>query len=529
MKKTVRILSALLAVMMICMTFAVTASAETPNTLTLSSDKTGFTFSIFKLADLDETTGAFTVNGALADTQEAEVKTKLAVVDATNAKAKDIALYLDAQISGLSKDEQLAILGTPVDTFEVTAETQSKVFSSDTNTALADGIYYVVALAGDTPANVTQNQGSIFVLPEYNATSNTWNYTVEVKLGGKVSIGDVEVDKTIVPSADYTTSANNDAAITDETTPVKFNLSASVVGSKDQPLKAYVIGDKMDDGLTYVTGQTPVVKLVDGTEEYTLSASQYDVKMAPKYEGATHQDYTFAVELKSTVFGKDEKLSNDKSFYDYKKVVVEYVATINKNIEVIKAENNKDYLLYQNNGGSFTEVEGDIVKVYTLGVDITKYDATTANKTKLAGAEFTLYAKGADGSLTEVAKATSTTDGIDKFYANANEKANNNEYNVKPGNYVIKETKAPDGYTLNTSEIPVVVAADLTSSSIKPIDVENTEDVDGYFSRECGNTPIILPSTGGAGTVMFTVVGAVLVSLAGVLFFVVMRKKNTSK
>ena len=44
MKKTIRIFSALLAVMMICMTFAVTASAADENKLTLSSDKEGFTF-----------------------------------------------------------------------------------------------------------------------------------------------------------------------------------------------------------------------------------------------------------------------------------------------------------------------------------------------------------------------------------------------------------------------------------------------------------------------------------------------------
>lgn len=523
MKKTVRILSALLAVMMICMTFAVTAGAEEVNTLKLSSDKTGFKFSIFKLADLNETTGAFTINESIAKTQRDEVEAKLAVVDATNAKAKAIATYLDGQISGKSVADQLAILGTPVATFD------TKVSATMEITTLVDGIYYVTALAGDTPANVTQNQGSIFVLPEYNPTSNTWNYTVDVKLGGKVSSGEVEVDKTIVPSKDYTTSANNDSAITDETTPVKFQLSASIVGSKEQPLKAYVIGDKMDDGLTYVAGQTPVVKLVDGTNEYALTAGQYEVKTAPKYTGAEHQDYTFAVELDADVFGKDKTLSNGKSFYDYKKVVVEYVATINENIEVIKAEDNKDYLLYQNNGGSFTEVIGDTVKVYTLGIDVTKYDATTNDKKKLAGAEFTLYAKDADGKLTAVAMATSTIAGFDKFYASENDKRNENEYNVKPGNYVIKETKAPDGYTLNTAEIPVVVAADLTSSSIKPIDVEHTEDVDGYFSRECGNTPIILPATGGAGTVMFTIVGAILISLAGVLFYAVMRKKDTSK
>lgn len=513
MKKTIRIFSALLAVMMICMTFAVTASAADTNKLTLSSDKVGFTFSIFKLADLNTTTGEFKVNATLADEQEAVVKAELSKVDATDAKAKAIATYLDGQLSGLTKDAQKAILGTEVAQFAVTAESQTS-----TLTTIADGIYYVAALAGDTPANVTKNQGSIFVLPEYNPSSNTWNKDVTIALGGKVSSGEVEVDKTIVPSSDYTTSTDNKSAITDETTPVKFELSASVVGSKEQPLKAYVIGDNMDDGLTYVVGQTPVVKLVKGTTEYALSASQYTVNTNnPTYNGT--YNYTFAVELAPSVFAKDT-LHNNMSFYDYDEVVVQYDAVINENVEVIKAENNKDFLLYQNNGGSFTEVEGKIAKVYTLGVDITKYDAATQEKTKLAGAKFSLYAKDADGKLVEVAQAESTRNGLDKFYTIGSK---TNEYNVKPGNYVIKETQAPAGYTLNTAEIPVTVAADFTTTGINPT------EADGFFSYECGNTPIVLPATGGAGTIMFTIVGAVLISLAGVLFFALMRKKNTAK
>lgn len=513
MKRTVKILSALLAVMMICMTFAVTAGADEVNTLTLSSTKTGFTFSIFKLADLDETTGDFTVNTALADEEEAEIKAKLEVVDTTNEKAAAIARYLDGKLSGLTKDEQLTILGgMPVATFAVTESSQTM-----TTTTLGDAIYYVTALAGDTPANVKKNQGSIFVLPEYNPSSSTWNHTVTVTLDNKVSSGEVEVDKTIVSSTDYTVSSNNKAAITDETTPVKFELTASIVGSKEQPLKTYVVGDNMDDGLTYVAGQKPVVKLVKGATEYVLSSgTQYEVKMAPSYKDGAYK-YTFAVELNPTVFDKNT-VHNGVSFYDYEKVVVQYVATINENIEVIKAEDNKDFLLYQNNGGSFTEVEGTVVKVYTLGVDITKFDAISSDKKKLDGAEFTLYTRGADGKLIELAKATSTKDGFNKFYA----PGETDEYNVKPGNYVIIETKAPVGYTLDTTEIPVVITAGFVGDTIE---VSNK----GYFSFECGNRPIILPATGGAGTIMFTIVGAVLISLAGVLFYAVMRKKTPTK
>lgn len=43
------------------------------------------------------------------------------------------------------------------------------------------------------------------------------------------------------------------------------------------------------------------------------------------------------------------------------------------------------------------------------------------------------------------------------------------------------------------------------------------------------NTKTKTPSTGGAGTMMFTIIGGSLVLIAGALFVVVMKKRKNSK
>ncbi|MEE0061015.1 MAG: SpaH/EbpB family LPXTG-anchored major pilin [Acutalibacteraceae bacterium] len=528
MKKTVRILSVLLAVIMVCMSFSVSASATATNKMTLESTKDGFTFSIFKLADLNTTTGDFKVNDKLDADIATQVKSTLSEVKSTQAeieqKSAVLADVIDDKLQDKTKEQQTNLLGGVINTFAVSAEQHSMTFEG-----LGDGIYYIFALNGDTPQNVTRNQGSIVTLPEYNFNydkndlSTLWNREPVYSLEIKAASDTVEVSKTIVPSSNYTTSTNKDAAITDETTPVTFELQASVVGSKEQPLKKYVIGDMMDPGLTYVAGQTPVVKLVKANAaDYALNASQFTYVPNASYNNNANK-YTFAIELKDTVFASNAEY-NGISFYDYDAVVVQYNATINENIKIKSAENNTDYLLYQNNSGNFTEVTGTTVKVYTLGVqvskyDASKYDANDKDKKFLAGATFGLY--NAKGEL--VAKAVSTDKGNDTFYViDADGNKTENVYNVKPAKYTIKELEAPAGYTLNTNPIAVDVNASVSSTTIT---TTNT----GYYTAECGNTPIILPATGGAGTIMFTIAGASLIALAGVLFFVVMRKKSATK
>ena len=124
------------------------------------------------------------------------------------------------------------------------------------------------------------------------------------------------------------------------------------------------------------------------------------------------------------------------------------------------------------------------------------------------------------------------------------------------GTYTLQETKAPEGYSLNDTKIPVEITATyndngtLNSYSIK-VNNENTStytatyDADGKGevtdidctpehendwsdvsdTHEIKNTKLAsLPSTGGIGTTIFTIGGCAIMIIAAGLFFASRRK-----
>lgn len=171
--------------------------------------------------------------------------------------------------------------------------------------------------------------------------------------------------------------------------------------------------------------------------------------------------------------------------------------------------------LYYGNEGNFTYKPGnDTVNVATAGLDVTKVDGN-ATSTKLAGAEFTLYK---DSTCTEAivvegetVKATTTTNGNDKFYYGTH------EFYFTPGvDYFVKETKAPAGYNINSTIFKVTAVA----KAYTPVGT-----VENGAATVVKDYPVTVPQTGGMGTMMFYVGGAALIACAGVLLFVLKRKK----
>ena len=94
---------------------------------------------------------------------------------------------------------------------------------------------------------------------------------------------------------------------------------------------------------------------------------------------------------------------------------------------------------------------------------------------------------------------------------------------MKPGTYTIKETKAPSGYNLDTTEHVIKIdwnATDkkmelnTTDSDSNANFVANTATATITIDNKGGTT---LPSTGGIGTTLFYLIGAILVIGAGVV------------
>ncbi len=283
---------------------------------------------------------------------------------------------------------------------------------------------------------------------------------------------------------DYITTANIGDTVT-------FVLTANIPGTEHHKISAYAINDTYSEGLTY-DAVTSVV-LVNGDDTRELTEDEYTVN---------EDDGSFAVELSSELLEDDE-------FYTYTNVVVYFDAVLNENA-VIGGEGNpnEDSLTYTNENGEEIDVEGNEVRVYTFEIDVNKVDSKTGKA--LSGVEFAIYASKADAEAGKNALMTLKTDkdGLAQFIG------------LDEGTYYIKELKALEGYALNTTIFEVEVAPEFDEE----MSLTNTED--GVFSIEVENTPNEMPVTGYERTIFFTAMGVFLISAAGLIFLLALRKRE---
>lgn len=495
MKTTKKIFAAVLAVMMIALMIPFSASAAT--TLTVScnpnagttGDKADYVgtyeYKFYKLASVevtkeDGTPGAGTV------TVEDAYASNAALVDALNSTGTDKSQKIIAICDGMSWT------GTAAKTVTFKYDGSADV-STQKITDLADGIYYVYC--SKKPGTVKSVQGSLISLPFFDGTD--WKYDYEtVNLASKIDVSGITVTKTVADSK-VGTQKNAD-----------YTLTASTAGSTTNKVGTYAIVDNMDNALSLIDGTVKVYFVKEGVE----TAADGDFTVVPNYDykDATGNDATATF----AVVASDTLLQGDK-FYGYDTIKVTFSAKVNADIatKVLSDLPNTDGLYYGNEGNFTYKPGNNTVNVATAGLDVTKVDGNTTS-TKLAGAEFTLYK---DPACTEAiavdgvtVKATTTTNGNDKFYYGTHE-----FYFTPDVTYYVKETKAPANYNLNATVFTVkAVAKAYTAVGT----VENGATVVKDY-------PVTVPSTGGMGTMMFYVGGAALIACAGVLLFVLKRKK----
>nr|WP_304018465.1 SpaH/EbpB family LPXTG-anchored major pilin [Ruminococcus bromii] len=465
MKTTKKIFAAVLAVMMIALMIPFSASAATDDAYNaFIKGKNGFTVNVYKVATINTTTGEYTdIKGGV-----------------------DVETALKTWKSATGNDSVALLAACESATFADTDSKGNHTFASDedvynfgTNEA---GVYYVKVTGQPAETSVKKKGGALFALPE--GTKKTQG-SEEAPIELKINTGEVTVSKEIVGGdidATHTTASAGDT--------VTFKLTASVTGSKEVPLTEYTIHDNLSDSFRdpavteVMVGST---KLQEGTD-YTVdktNLSDIQISLSESY-------------LKAAKEG-----TND--FYASSDVTVTLTAVLKDTAvsgNTTTANSNSDSLTYTNVYGQ-TEKSGGTVYVYTFDLPVFKYDGTTDNKTGLGNATFELKTK--EGTLID----TKTTDSSGKVtFAK-----------LAAGTYKVKETVAPAGYNLNSSEYTVVIS---TTGVI-------TVTVDGNSSTvnqvEVPDYPVTVPSTGGMGTMMFYVGGAALIACAGVLLFVLKRKK----
>lgn len=382
---------------------------------------------------------------------------------------------------------------------------------------LPKGYYLVVETT--TPNNYVASAPFFISVPMTNNNGDGWTYKINaMPKNEKIPGTEKTADEETVGTNQVVTYTVKGAQV------AKYDLDAYT----EEDLK-YWITDTLPEGLTFnddIRVYNNVTK--DDNGKYNFSDADLlvlgtDYTMATKGEKDT---YTFKVELNGAQVTKQE----GKSIY------VVYSATATDPTIGNTGNTNSASTDYTNNpnGGVYTSPKTNTVYSFEIKVEKTgdEKDEKNENK-KLAGAEFELL----DGTDTIWGKGTSGKDGLVTFYAvdvDGNvieEDGEKQELKLPEGEYYLKETKAPSGYSLLNSKVKVEISkkADSTGYNYE-YKINNEKENKSIGENGIVTVPIenkkgfTLPGTGGMGTYIFTIGG--LVVMAGAVLLLVSSKKK---
>lgn len=524
MKKVFAAAAAIATVFGLAATTVATANAADNATLTVSTTDAKFagkTVNAYKMFSATVSGDGKAVSYTLTDEWKPFFKDSTAsgLTDVTDANVNDKA---NDYVSKLTGNDLVAFATkasnwaqNTVNSIETNKTTTVSTSATNGNyTATFTGLdygYYVVAVPGATLANAS---GQYATLVSVNSTN------VNASIKGALP--------TVVKKVNGENATS--AKIGDTLT---FTLTSTIPDMSAYSTYTFNFKDTLSKGLTF--GQVTSVTVAGETDPLTVNT-----------------DYTVTTPTSSnnntlTVAMRDFKAKQQANAG--KKITVTYTATLNENAVVGGAGNiNSATIQYSNNPSSSGtgESEPSKVRVFTYGFTVDKYtgEKYTDNATRLAGAEFTLAPKGGSaisfvqvsaGSATakaeyRVAKAGET--GTTTITTPANGKVVFE--GLKNGEYTLTETKAPAGYNKLASAIGVKVngqnnGTDTTNATVT-ITYNNDNNGSNYDQTASNGvipvqnkSGVVLPGTGGMGTIAFTVIGVLVIAL-GVAW--TLKRKN---
>ena len=278
----------------------------------------------------------------------------------------------------------------------------------------------------------------------------------------------------------------------------------------------YVLHDKMSEGLTFDSDNVTVVLKKNSEAQVTTLASPKDYVLKTAELGETDSICTFHIEF-------TEEFCNSLNADD--QIIVSYSATLNENA-VIGVTGNKNDTWLKYGDGTDTAHSSTLTK--TFEIPVFKY--TGAEKKGLGKAKFTL--KNANGSdsikFVKVSDATEDTELTYRVAKTGEENTVTEITTPSSGKFTIQgldadtyhltEKEQPKGYNKLATPITVIIETDgkikIDTSYVNVVEVEN-------------KTGTILPSTGGMGTTIIYMVGAILVIGSGIVLL--SKKKSKAK
>lgn len=270
---------------------------------------------------------------------------------------------------------------------------------------------------------------------------------------------------------------------------------ASKTNAKNEELKTFKVVDtskglKADsfvldsvkiagEAKTVDTLKVTTVPNEDGTVIYTvdlsdfISATEAGTTIEVKYSAIVENDHTY-----------NNSATVDSNTVDYVPGIVNgHTGTVTLKKVDIK-------------GNTLNGAEFQLLKVTSAGKESAEATKTPVSVVRVSAGEYKVALDGEkDATTTLVAtNGTLTVTGLDE------------------GNYEFKETKAPTGYKVSSEN----KAFTMTADEEKEVTVNAGEFVNTKLSS--------LPSTGGMGTYLFTIIGVVVMAGAAGAFFISRRK-----
>ncbi len=529
-----------LAMSMLIVSSAVSfAGATTQHTITITTedkvgDHTYEAYQVFKgdyangkLSNISWGTGVdgdAILNAVKADT------TTFGAAAANAATAEDVAALLGTAADNPQAKKFAAIVGEHLATVAGTSTT------GDTGTTISvtgDGYYFVKDKAGTLP---TDNDGAA----EHKGDAET-RYILQVV--GDVTVGaksnTVKSEKKVDDVNDSTGEAVTlkDSADYDIGDTIPYTLTFTLPSNyADYTTYAATFVDDMSKGLTYNRD----AKIYYGATDKTGADITFtqDTSATSSYTGGK----VYKASVANLKTAAPNLVAGDV-------ITIKYTATLNNDAVIGEAGNpNKYHVDYSNNpnGTGTGHTPDDVNIVFTYDIEVDKVTGTGNAKTALGNAGFALYKLYATVPAGKTAVTSIKYDNGSKDYTIAEGEnwvlveqkqpgANVSEFTfsgVDDGTYLLVETATPAGYnsiepakftvtaTHNDGDTPSfgsVTGAAAEGSTITLGPLTRDSKTVGLKTEIVNNEGSVLPSTGGIGTIIFYVLGSLLVVGCGIV------------
>lgn len=270
---------------------------------------------------------------------------------------------------------------------------------------------------------------------------------------------------------------------------------ASKTNAKNEELKTFKVVDtskglKADsfvldsvkiagEAKTVDTLKVTTVSNEDGTVTYTvdlsdfISATEAGTTIEVKYSAIVENDHTY-----------NNSATVDSNTVDYVPGIVNgHTGTV-----ILKKVDIK--------GNTLNGAEFQLLKVTSAGKESAEATKTPVSVVRVSAGEYKVALDGEKDATTTLVATNGTlkVTGLDE------------------GNYEFKETKAPTGYKVSSENKAFTMTADEEK--------EVTVNAGGFVNTKLSS----LPSTGGMGTYLFTIIGVVVMAGAAGAFFISRRK-----